>query len=131
MYSSIISSIINIIITSLSLSEKNILSIKQESKDIDNKIVLVLKHLKIKIIIFFILNFLLLLLFWYYISCFCAIYKNTQIHLIKDTLISFGFYLLYPFGLNLFPGIFRIPALKSSNKNKECLYKFSKIIQLI
>ena len=131
LYSSLISSIINIIITSLSLSEKNILSIKQETKDIDNKIVLVLKHLKIKIIIFFILNFLLLLLFWYYISCFCAIYKNTQIHLIKDTLISFGFYLLYPFGLNLFPGIFRIPALKSSNKNKECLYKLSKIIQLI
>ena len=131
LYSSIISSIINMIITSLSLSEKNILSIKQEKKDIDRKIILVLKYLKMKIIIFFILIFTLLLLFWCYISCFCAIYKNTQIHLIKDTLISFGFYLLYPFGLGLFPGIFRIPALKSSNQSKECLYKFSKIIQSI
>ena len=131
LYSSFISSIINMIITSLSLSEKNILSIKLETKDIDNKISSVLKHLKMKMIIFFILIFSLLLLFWYYISCFCAVYKNTQIHLIKDTLISYGFYLLYPFLLSLFPGIFRIPALKSSNQNKECLYKFSKIIQLI
>ena len=69
--------------------------------------------------------------FWYFISCFCVVYKNTQIILIKDTLLSFGLSMIYPFGLNLIPGIFRIPALKSRNKDKKCLYKLSGIIALI
>ena len=65
---------------------------------------------------------------------FCAIYSNTQIHLIKDTLISFGISLLTPFGFYLLPGIFRISALsnrnKKSKKNKtrKFLYIFSKFL---
>ncbi len=83
----------------------------------------------VKFIIFFILIFLFDILFWYYLSCFCAVYKNTQLHLIKDTLRSFGWSLLYPFALNLLPGILRIPALAS--QNKEFMYKISQIIQFI
>ena len=66
---------------------------------------------------------------------FCAIYSNTQLHLVKDTLISFGLSLLYPFGIYLLPGIFRIPALSNrnkkskKNKNKRILFIFSKILQ--
>ena len=37
--------------------------------------------------------------------------------------------MLYPFGLNLLPGLFRIPALRA--KNKKCLYKTSLIVALI
>ena len=133
LYSTIISSSINIIIKTLSLSEKNILEIKKEKKinDLKNKIIKVLKCLKIKFTFFFILSFIFLVLFWYYLSCFCAVYKNTQIHLLKDTLLSFCLSLLYPFGLNLIPGFFRIPSLKDVNKNKICLYRISKIIQII
>ena len=36
------------------------------------------KCLKIKLGIFFFLSFLLMPFFWYFISCFCAVYKNTQ-----------------------------------------------------
>ena len=39
--------------------------------------------------------------------------------------------MLYPIGLNLLPGFFRIPALRAKNKDKQCLYKISKIIALI
>ena len=74
---------------------------------------------------------LFLLLFWYYLACFCAVYVNTQYYLIKDTAISFCLSLLYPFGLNLLPGFFRIPALKAKKKNKETLYKISLLIALI
>ena len=52
-----------------------------------------------------------------------------EIYLFKDTIISFGLGLLYPFGYYLLPGIFRIIALRNTAKNKECLYKISKIIQ--
>ena len=72
-----------------------------------------------------------MLFFWYFISCFCAVYKNTQIILFKDTLISFGLSMLYPFGLNLLPGMFRIPALRAEKKDKMCLYNFSQYVALI
>ena len=87
-----------------------------------------LKCLIIKFILFYIISIIFLILFWYYLSCFCAIYKNSQIHLIKGTIISFGLSLLYPLGINLLPGFFRLPSLKGS---RECIYKISKIIQLI
>ena len=68
-------------------------------------------------------------MFMYYITCFCGIYENTQIHLIKDTLISFGLSLIYPFFIYLLPGIFRISAISDPKKKRECLYNFSKLIQ--
>ena len=133
LYSTIISSIINMIVKTLSLSEKNILEIKQEKqiKNCQSKIKKILVCLRIKFICFYIFSFIFLITFWYYLACFCAVYKNTQIHLIKDTFLSFCLSLLYPFGLNLLPGMFRIPAINGGNNNKICLYRISKIIQLI
>ena len=128
-YSTFITSIINIVIKYFSLSEKNILELKNEKTNIKKKKDILLKLLLFKFITFFILIFLFLFLFWYYLSCFCAVYQNTQIHLIKDTLISFTLSLLYPLGLNLLPGILRIPSLK--NKNRKTMYEISKLIQLI
>ena len=61
---------------------------------------------------------------------FGAIYKNTQYHLLKDTLISFGLSLLYPFAIYILPGIFRIPSLSNRKIKRECLYDFSKILQI-
>ena len=72
-----------------------------------------------------------MMFFWYFISCFCAVFTNTQIILIKDTLISFGLSMIYPFGYNLLPGIFRIPALRKKDSNKECIYKFGQVLSLI
>ena len=133
LYSTIVSSLINIILKNLSLSEKNILIIKTE-KNINiiiNKGKNILRCIKIKFIIYFSISFLLMLFFWYFISCFCAVYKNTQIILFKDTLISFGLSNLYPFGINLIPGIFRITALRDEKKDKKCLYIFSQYVAII
>ena len=130
-YSSIISSFISIIIKYLSLSEADILKLKFEVNAIKEKSKKILNCLIAKFTLFFILTFILLFLFWYYISCFCAIYRNTQIHLIKDTLISYGLSLLYPFAIYLIPGIFRIPSLRSRKKDKECLFRFSKILHSV
>ena len=128
LYSSIICSAINNLVAFFSLTEKNILSLKKNKKIIKEEISNVLKGLKLKLTFFFILLFTFLIFFWYYISCFCAIYKNTQIYLIKNTLISFSFSLMYPVGLCFLPGIFRIPSLRNKKAQKECIYKFSKII---
>ena len=133
LYSSVVSTIITIILKELSLSEKDILDIKQEKKYnvAFDKSKSIHSCLIIKITLFYILSLFFMVFFWYFISCFCAVFSNNQIILIKDTIISFGLSMVYPFGLNLLPGIFRIPALKSKNKDKQCLYKLSGIIALI
>ena len=130
-YSSIISTIINILLKILALSQDLILDFKQqkEKNDLDKKVKVLNNKLKIKLTIYFLLSTLLFIFFWYYISMFCTIYVNTQLHLIKDTLISFGLTLLYPFGINLIPGLFRIPALSKSKR--KYLYNLSLIIQMI
>ena len=117
----------------LSLSEKDILKIKE---GIDMRVTVkksksIKRCIKIKIILFFIISLSLILFFWYFISCFCAVYSNTQFILFKDTLISFALSMLYPFGINLLPGIFRIPSLRAKNKDKKCIYSFSQILALI
>jgi hypothetical protein len=61
---------------------------------------------------------------------FGAIYRNTQLHLIKDTLISFGLSLFYPFGIYLIPGLFRIPSLSNSKNKRRYLYSLSLLFQL-
>ena len=135
LYSSIISSLINVLLKQLSLSEKNILEIKklENDKNIQNneKVRKIQKYLKVKLILFFVFSFLLMAFFWYFISCFCAVYINTQSILIKDTLISFATSMIYPFGLCLLPGIFRIPSLKSESSGNKCMYKFSLIVAFI
>ena len=129
LYSFSISTIINQLILYFSLSERNIIELKRTQINIKENISRTKKCLNIKFAIFFVLIFIFLIFFWYYISCFCFIYKNTQIYLIKSTLISFGFSLMYPFFLCFCPPIFRIPALKANKKDRECLYIISKVIQ--
>ena len=127
-YSFIISVILNAILKFLSLSEKNILEFKNENsnkKEVPDKNDL-LKKLKFKFVFFFIIDYLLLLFFWYYISCFCSIYKNTQIQLIKNTLTSWALSLVYPIFLLLLPVKIRISSLQYKIKY---IYKLSTFIQ--
>ena len=132
-YSSIISGFLNSIVKYLALSEKNINKFKQEKdiKNLDKIRKKLADTLKIKFILYFVLTLFLLLVFWYYITCFCAIYVNTQIHLIKDSLISFGLSFIYPLGIYIIPGIFRIIALKGKKKNMKFIYGFSKLLAYI
>ena len=129
----IISSVITLVLRKLSLIEDNILKLKKQKKS-DKTLEMIRKAqkcIKIQFIVFFILSFLLLFFFWYFVSCFCGVYVNTQIILLNDTLISFGLSMVYPFGLNLLPGLLRIPALKDKKKDKECMYTISRYISLI
>ena len=66
--------------------------------------------------------------YWYAIACFCAVYVNTQSAFIKDSLCSFGFDLLYPFLLYLFPAVLRLISLRATNTRLPCIYALSDII---
>lgn len=126
-YSTIISTLINFIIKKLALTGGSILNIKNENnlEEKKNKALKLKSHLKIQFILFFIISFILLGTFWFYIGCFCAVYINTQIYLLKDTLISFALSLFLPFIKNILKCLFRVHSLKEPGK---CLYKLSKIL---
>ena len=132
-YSLLISIIINAIIKYLSLSEKKVIAskevIRNNSKDLNKNIEKLFKSLKIKFSLFFVITFIILITYWYYITCFCAIYKNTQIYLIKDTVSSFIMSLLTPFIMSFIPGIFRRFALKAKKMNRNIVYKFSQLLE--
>ena len=134
LYSAIISTaILRLILQVLVLTDKDIVKVKnQKNKALAvNKKKEVLKCMIIKFGVFFVLNFILLGLFWYYLTCFNAIYKNTQVYLIENTFISFGFSLFYPFFINIIPMVIRMSSIHSDKKDQKYLYKSSQIIQLI
>ena len=133
-YSTLLSLILNIIIKYFSLTEEDINDAKEEKrknpKNFISKSIKIVKKIKIKFAIFFIVAPIILFFLWFYICCFCGVYKNTQIHLIKDSLISLLTSIITPFFTLLLPGIFRISALRSDKKNKAIMYKISKIFEM-
>ena len=132
-YSFIISSFFSFILEMLALTDGVLLDLKKiKSKIKFNKIILKLGYkIKVKFLLYFIISTIFLILFWYYLAMFCAIYANTQIYLIKDTLLSFIFSFIEPLGIYLIPGLFRIPSLSKKHKNRYILYKMSIILQKI
>ena len=130
LYSFIISNAIENLINLLGLYEKDIVEFKNIIGIIKN-MKKVLFKIKSKIILFFIIDYVLIIFFWIYLGCFCAVYKNTQIHLFLDVLSSFGISFVIEIFYNIFPCIFRILSLKSKKDTKSLLFKFSNIIQII
>ena len=132
-YSLIISIVIGTIINVLALSQNSIIEIKQVKKrnNLGRVAKGILESLNIKFIIFFIIGFIFFLLFWYYLGCFCAVYRNTQYHLIKNTVISVATSYVSPFGKCFIPAIFRIPSLNKKSKRNKYLYTLSLLLQKI
>ena len=121
-YSTLISSIIFIFIKNISLSDKKIIEFKKNEniKECENDLPKLLQCLKIKFFCFFLCSFIFIIFFWYYVSCFCAVYRNTQLILIKHILFSFALSLLYPFISFLIASIIRILSINKSEKFLEC-----------
>ena len=130
LYCFIIAYFLSTIIKYIFLSERNIIEIKKEKiyENATNKVKKVKRKIVIKYIIFFIASIIFIVLFWYYLSSFGAVYKNSQFYLIKNTFISFMVGLLYPFIINFLPGILRYISL---NNKIMILYKISKFCQYL
>ena len=128
--------VISGILSNLSLTQINVINIKNFSiergtDEYINEFNKFIKRIKIKFTIFFVLNFFLLFVFWYYLSSFCAVYKNSQFYVIQNTLISFGISLLYPILFNLLTSIIRITSLNGNKSINELLYKLNKFMQYL
>ena len=122
---------ITIIIKIIFLSERNIAIIRRQYSPSLAYIVSDKEktNMVIKYVIFFIIGLIFLVFFWMLLSSFGAVYPNTQIFILKNTLISFTMSLIYPFFFSIFPCSFRMCSLSSNNN--ECLYKVSKALQIL
>ena len=121
---------ISIILNYIFLSERNVIKIKEQNdySKADYTAQNVQKKLMIKYTIFFILGIIFLGFFWILLSSFGAVYQNTQILLVKNTLMSYAMEMVYPFFYNIFPSIFRMISISAKS---EYIYNFSKFLQLL
>ena len=128
-YTTIISNLLETFLCYLSLTDKHIYQIKNLSKHYEREGVFkILRCIEFKLINFYIFIFILFIFYWYLVSAFCAVYKNTQIIFLKDALSSFILGIFLPFIIYLFPTTLRIISLKTKKHNLEYLFKLSNII---
>ena len=130
-YSTAISQLLEVFLCFLSLTDKYFYQVKslKNDKNIKEKIFVILRCVKIKLISFFVFTFIYFAFYWYFVSAFCAVYQNTQTIYIKDSISSFLTGLLYPFVLYLIPAVLRILSLHDVNKKRlKFVYKLSDII---
>ena len=76
----------------------------------------VYENLRIKIFCYILLEFLILLFFFYYITGFCIIYKETQINWLLDSLISYIFSTIFKIFLSFFIAIIYLFSIKHKLK---------------
>jgi len=127
-YSTIISQIFEIFLCFLSLTDKHYYQIKNLGPHKKHEIKKIYKCAKIKVSIFYIFTFIVFAFHWYAVTCFCAVYRNTQGAFIKDSVSSFVLSLLDPFVIYLIPSLLRIISLKCCVGKLEFVYKLSDII---
>ena len=133
LFTLIISNMLEVFLCYLSMTDAHYYEIKEFSdfQKEGEKIIKILKCIKIKLIVFYIFNFILAIFFWYFVTCFCAVYKNTQLIFLKDSIVSFATSLAYTFIIYGFTTLLRFLSLaKCCKKNFFCrfIYKLSDII---
>ena len=90
--------------------------------EIKNKIEKIIKCLKIKIILFLIFEALFMLFFFYYVTAFCQVYKNTQVSWLLDCISSYAMSLIITLALSYLASVFYKLSIQYKIK---ILYKMS------
>ena len=130
-YSTIISQVLQVFLNYLTMTDIHYYQIKGLKNDNANKskVLSIINRIKYKIIAFYIFTFLVFLFYWYIVAAFCAVYENTQIIFITDSISSFLLGLVYPFVLYFLPTGLRFLSLKAKEKkNLKIVYWLSDVI---
>ena len=127
--SSLCSFIATVIVRFVCLNEREIHNVLREKRPEERKKLAerARKIAAIKLYIFFALAGLFMLLCWYYVSAFCAVFKNSQKNYLINFIVCFIVLNLWPAVTSFIPTILRRSALKNYNEN---LYKASQWISV-
>ena len=127
--SSLCSLIASLIVRFVCLSERDISKVitlgnENERQKLVDKMK---KRAAIKIYALFICSIVLTILCWYYVSAFCAVFKNSQKHYLINTLVAFIICNLWPVVTTWIPTVMRKKALENKNNT---LYKASQFVAM-
>ena len=89
-------------------------------KEIISEVKNIMKKYKIKVIIFYIIEFLCMIFFWYYVTVFCNIYKKTQLSWLIDCLITIIIRIIIDFLINI---VFALLYNLSIRLKSNCLFR--------
>ena len=103
---------------------KKIIRNKRNNKVYIHLINIKLRKLRTKLVIYFIFIFSLGLLFLYYVSSFCSVYRNSQKYWFIGCLESFGMDSAVAIAICIFLAIFRYIAIYRKVKCFYCLANF-------
>ena len=130
-YSFIVTLVISNLLKMLSSSKKQLNKIIKEIEDKTEYLKAIeteLNKFKKKILLYFIIVFILSLFFSYYVSAFCAVYQNSQNFWLFGCLESLALDLVTPFLICLILSISRYIGLKKKNK---CSYNSAKYLGIL
>ena len=114
-YASLASTVIGFLIMYLTSAKKRFkvaIETQKDPAEFIKRTKKIISQLKCKIIGFFITSIILMGLFWYYISAFCAVYQKTQVPWLEGCLITFVFCVIFQIIYALFITLFRYMGLK-------------------
>ena len=97
----------------------------QTKKEIYKNISKIMKYLKVKIVIYIILESLFILFFFYYVTAFCQVYQSTQISWLLDCLSSYVISLIFILLVSFISSILYKIAIKYK---EELLYNITTYI---
>ena len=126
----IITHFMEILLCFLTMTDRIFYEIKTFSKNEETTrdIFKNVKLMKLKLRIFLISSFILMIFYWYFISAFCSVYNNTQEIYIIDCVLSLLFFMIDPLIIYAFFALLRYISLKcKKGKNCKCLYITSRL----
>ena len=100
-------------------NKKYVVSLPRK-KEIICEVKRIMRNYKIKVIIFYIIEFVCMIFFWYYVTIFCNIYKKTQLSWLLDCLLTIIIRIVIDFLLNL---ILALLYILSIGLKSNCLYR--------
>ena len=129
-YSSILANTLLIILKLLCLTHNSVRKLRKihNVNEAQAKSVSVLRCTKARIIIYYILSLFFLIIFGFYVLCFCAVFENTQIELVKSTFTSWLISLFYPFIICFITSIIRKLSFSFESK---CLFFIKRIMEYL
>ena len=130
-YSFIVTLVISNLLKMLSSSKKQLLKIIKERDDKKEYLIALEKELtkfKRKIILYFIIVFILSILFLYYVAAFCAVYQNSQTFWLIGCLESCALDFITPFLICLILSMLRYLGITKKNK---CAFNSAKYLGIL
>ena len=99
-----------------------------EKAKLEEKLVSLYPKYKKIVLIYFLVGFIFMGINWYMMTSFCAIYKNSGVKLIVNSIISLITSFIYPCLLGLVPSLIGFLAKKLNNKR---IFKIYKVINIV